>query len=55
MLTNVKADFGKSEAAIESEEAKVFQVEIGQSKQDFERRVAEKDKKIHNSRRNGQT
>merc|ERR1711931_370709 len=38
------------------EEAKVLrlQVEVAQGKQDFERRIAEKDEEIDNSRRNGQ-
>merc|ERR1711990_571718 len=52
----LQAALEEAEAAVESEEAKVLrlQVEIAQSKQDFERRVAEKDEEIDNSRRNGQ-
>merc|ERR1711936_1349111 len=52
----LQAALEEAEAAVESEEAKVLrlQVEIAQSKQDFERRVAEKDEEIDNFRRNGQ-
>merc|ERR1712226_1582620 len=52
----LQAALEEAEAAVESEESKVLrlQVEIAQSKQDFERRLSEKDEEIDNSRRNGQ-
>merc|ERR1712226_446466 len=52
----LQAALEEAEAAVESEEAKVLrlQVEVAQGKQDFERRIAEKDEEIDNSRRNGQ-
>merc|ERR1712226_1024715 len=52
----LRAALEEAEAAVESEEAKVLrlQVEVAQGKQDFERRIAEKDEEIDNSRRNGQ-
>merc|ERR1711978_642732 len=42
--------------AVEVEEAKVLRltVEMSQNKQDFERRLAEKEEEIDNTRRNGQ-
>merc|ERR1712242_575267 len=45
-----------AEAAVETEEAKVLRltVEMAQSKQDFERRLAEKEEEVDNTRRNGQ-
>merc|ERR1712193_236524 len=52
----LQAALEEAEAAVESEESKVLrlQVEIAQSKQDFERRLAEKDEEVDNCRRNGQ-
>ena len=52
----LQAALEEAEAAVEYEEAKVLrlQVEVAQGKQDFERRIAEKDEEIDNSRRNGQ-
>ena len=44
----------EAEAAVESEEAKALrvQVELQQLKQEADRRIAEKDEEIDNSRRN---
>merc|ERR1712183_1069225 len=52
----LQAALEEAEAAVESEEAKVLRLQVGvaQGKQDFERRIAEKDEEIDNSRRNGQ-
>merc|ERR1712045_894522 len=46
----------KAEGAVEVEEAKVLRltVEMSQNKQDFERRLAEKEEEVDNTRRNGQ-
>merc|ERR1712048_1389743 len=52
----LQAALEEAEAAVETEEAKVLRltVEMSQSKQDFERRLAEKEEEIDNPRRNGQ-
>merc|ERR1739848_424660 len=52
----LQAALEEAEAAVETEEAKVLRltVEMSQSKQDFERRLAEKEEEIDNTRRNGQ-
>ena len=52
----LQAALEEAEAAVESEESKVLrvQVEIAQNKQEYERRISEKDEEIDNSRRNGQ-
>jgi myosin heavy subunit len=52
----LQAALEEAEAAVESEESKVLrlQVEVAQIKQDFERRLAEKDEEVDNCRRNGQ-
>merc|ERR1711920_359862 len=52
----LQASLEEAEAAVETEEAKVLRltVEMSQSKQDFERRLAEKEEEIDNTRRNGQ-
>merc|ERR1712045_762553 len=62
-LTDQLGEGGKSiheleeaEGAVEVEEAKVLRltVEMSQNKQDFERRIAEKEEEVDNTRRNGQ-
>merc|ERR1711937_285522 len=52
----LQASLEEAEAAVETEESKVIrqQVEITQNKQDFERRLAEKEEECDNTRRNGQ-
>merc|ERR1712071_143657 len=52
----LQAALEEAEAAVETEEAKVLRltVEISQSKQDFERRIAEKEEEVDITRRNGQ-
>merc|ERR1712076_179406 len=52
----LQAALEEAESAVESEESKVLriQVEMAQNKQDFERRLAEKEEEIDNTRRNGQ-
>merc|ERR1712071_58595 len=52
----LQAALEEAEGAVEVEEAKVlrFTVEMSQNKQDFERRITEKDEEIDNTRRNGQ-
>merc|ERR1712050_344724 len=52
----LQADLEEAEGAVEVEEAKVLRltVEMSQNKQDFERRLAEKEEEIDNTRRNGQ-
>ena len=48
----IQAAFEEAEAAVENEESKVLrlQVELAQAKQDFERRIQEKDEEIDNAR-----
>merc|ERR1712076_147696 len=52
----LQAALEEAESAVESEESKVLriQVEMAQNKQDFERRLAEKEEEVDNTRRNGQ-
>merc|ERR1712241_1563977 len=52
----LQAALEEAEAAVETEEAKVLRltVEMSQNKQDFERRIPEKEEEIDNTRRNGQ-
>merc|ERR1712186_317079 len=52
----LQAALEEAEAAVETEEAKVLRltVEMSQSKQDFERRLAEKEEEVDTTRRNGQ-
>merc|ERR1712141_382636 len=52
----LQAGLEEAESAVESEESKVLrlQVESAQTKQDVERRFAEKEEEIDNCRRNGQ-
>merc|ERR1712061_550911 len=52
----LQAALEEAEAAVETEEAKVLRltVEMSQHKQDFERRLSEKEEEIDNTRRNGQ-
>merc|ERR1712071_518867 len=52
----LQAALDEAEGAVEVEEAKVlrFTVEMSQNKQDFERRITDKDEEIDNTRRNGQ-
>merc|ERR1712048_171620 len=52
----LQAALEEAESAVETEESKVLrlQVEMAQNKQDFERRLAEKEEEIDNTRRNGQ-
>ena len=54
--SELHAALEEAESAIEAEEAKVLrlQVELAQSKQDFDRRVSEKDSEIDKSRQSGQ-
>merc|ERR1711972_177837 len=52
----LQAALEEAEGAVEVEEAKVLRltVEMSQNKQDFERRLAEKEEEVDNTRRNGQ-
>jgi myosin heavy subunit len=52
----LQAALEEAEGAVEVEESKVLRltVEMSQSKQDFERRLAEKEEEVDNTRRNGQ-
>merc|ERR1711879_755334 len=52
----LQAALEEAEAAVESQESKCLrlQVEMAQNKQDFERRFAEKEEEVDNTRRNGQ-
>merc|ERR1739848_759903 len=52
----LQAALEEAEGAVEVEESKVLRltVEMSQNKQDFERRIAEKEEEIDNTRRNGQ-
>merc|ERR1711937_885411 len=52
----LQAALEEAEAAVETEESKVLrlQVEMAQNKQDFERRISEKEEECDNTRRNGQ-
>ena len=52
----LQAALEEAEGAVETEEAKVlrFTVEMSQNKQDFERRLAEKEEEVDSTRRNGQ-
>merc|ERR1712173_59521 len=52
----LQAALEEAEGAVEVEEAKVLRltVEMSQNKQDFERRIAEKEEEVDNTRRNGQ-
>merc|ERR1712168_268345 len=52
----LQAALEEAESAVETEEFKVLrlQVEIGQNKQDYERRATEKEEELDNCRRNGQ-
>merc|ERR1711972_1299027 len=52
----LQAALEEAEAAVESQESKALrlQVEMAQNKQDFERRFAEKEEEVDNTRRNGQ-
>merc|ERR1712110_542158 len=52
----LQAALEEAEAAVESQESKSLrlQVEMAQNKQDFERRFAEKEEEVDNTRRNGQ-
>merc|ERR1712173_435349 len=52
----LQAALEEAEGAVEVEEAKVLRltVEMSQNKQDFERRFAEKEEEVDNTRRNGQ-
>merc|ERR1712071_36356 len=52
----LQAALEEAEGAVEVEEAKVlrFTVEMSQNKQDFERRIAEKEEEVDITRRNGQ-
>merc|ERR1712158_355262 len=51
----LQAALEEAEGAVETEESKILrlQVETTQMKQDFERRLAEKEEEIDNTRRNG--
>merc|ERR1712170_161395 len=52
----LQAALEEAESAVEVEEAKVLRltVEMSQNKQDFERRLAEKEEEVDTTRRNGQ-
>merc|ERR1739848_647191 len=52
----LQAALEEAEAAVETEESKCLRlsVEMAQNKQDLERRVAEKEEEVDNTRRNGQ-
>merc|ERR1712154_623746 len=52
----LQAALEEAEGAVEVEESKVLRltVEMSQNKQDFERRFAEKEEEVDNTRRNGQ-
>merc|ERR1711981_776225 len=52
----LQAALEEAEGAVETEESKVLrlQVEMQQNKQDFERRISEKDEELDNQRRNAQ-
>merc|ERR1711970_497910 len=52
----LQAALEEAEAAVETEESKClrYSVEMSQMKQDFERRLAEKEEEVDNTRRNGQ-
>merc|ERR1739847_169955 len=52
----LQAALEEAEGAVEVEESKVLRltVEMSQCKQDFERRLAEKEEEVDNTRRNGQ-
>merc|ERR1719479_182238 len=52
----LQAALEEAEAAVETEESKCLRVavELAQMKQDFERRISEKEEEIDNTRRNGQ-
>merc|ERR1711920_89756 len=52
----LQAALEEAESAVETEESKVLrlQVEMAQTKQDVDRRFAEKEEEIDNARRNGQ-
>merc|ERR1711972_553862 len=52
----LQAALEEAEGAVETEEAKVLRltVEMSQNKQDFERRIAEKEEEVDTTRRNGQ-
>merc|ERR1712178_312304 len=52
----LQAALEEAEGAVEVEEAKVLRltVEMSQNKQDFERRLAEKEEEVDSTRRNGQ-
>merc|ERR1712110_884973 len=52
----LQAALEEAEAAVESQESKSLrlQVEMAQNKQDSERRLAEKEEEVDNTRRNGQ-
>merc|ERR1711887_137533 len=52
----LQAALEEAEGAVEVEEAKVLRltVEMSQNKQDFERRIAEKEEEVDTTRRNGQ-
>merc|ERR1711930_16143 len=52
----LQAGLEESEGAVEVEESKVLRltVEMSQNKQDFERRLTEKEEEVDNTRRNGQ-
>merc|ERR1711972_969695 len=52
----LQAALEEAEGAVEVEEAKVLRltVEMSQNKQDFERRIAEKEEEVDSTRRNGQ-
>merc|ERR1739848_575130 len=52
----LQAALEEAEGAVETEESKVLRltVEMSQNKQDFERRIAEKEEEVDNTRRNGQ-
>merc|ERR1711941_22247 len=52
----LQAALEEAESAVEVEESKVLRltVEMSQSKQDFERRLTEKEEEVDNTRRNGQ-
>merc|ERR1712036_170174 len=52
----LQAALEEAEAAVETEESKCLRlsVEMAQNKQDFERRLSEKEEEVDNTRRNGQ-
>merc|ERR1711970_778199 len=52
----LQAALEEAEAAVETEESKClrYSVEMSQMKQDFERRLSEKEEEVDNTRRNGQ-